>query len=240
MSAAKIHNLVKHLDLYNVLYHMDLMGKEPVRQQDKAAALLRKHGMMRLSEFHDYGITSAAISRMEERGLLNQLGRGLYQLPDAPLDTNHSLAVAAKLVPNGVICLISALAFHELTDRIPAFVWMAIGSRDWRPTITKPRIIIERFGPKVFDEGIKRHTIERVSVPIYSPAKTIVDLFESAWQHKRLQYKSPADFVLATQGMKEALRLRKATPAEIAKFAVAAGIWEKIVQPRLEALTVDA
>src|SRR5882757_5751274 len=166
---------------------MDLMGKETVRQQDKAAALLRKRGMMRLSEFHDYGITSAAISRMEERGLLNQLGRGLYQLPDAPLDANHSLAVAAKLVPNGVICHSSALAFHELTDRIPSFVWMAIGPRAWRPTITQPRILIERFGPKVFGEGIKQHPIERVSVPIYSPAKTIVDLFASAWQHKRLQ-----------------------------------------------------
>jgi predicted transcriptional regulator of viral defense system len=234
-----IHNLVKNLDFYNVLYHMDLMGKEAVRQQDKAAALLRKRGMMRLSEFHDYGITSAAISRMEERGLLNQLGRGLYQLPDAPLDANHSLAVAAKLVPNGVICHGSALAFHELTDRIPAFVWMAIGPRDWRPKITQPRIQIERFGPKVFDKGIEHHIIERISVPIYSPAKTIVDLFKSA-THEKALYNSSTGFAHATQGMKEALRLRKATPAEIAKFAVNAGIWEKIVQPRLEALTVDA
>jgi len=159
---------------------MDLMGKETVRQQDKAAALLRKRGMMRLSEFHDYGITSATISRMEERGMLNQLGRGLYQLPDAPLDANHSLAVAAKLVPNGIICHDSALAFHELTDRIRPFVWVAIGPREWRPKITQPRIQIMRFGPKVFDRGVEHHTIERVRVAIYSPAKTIVDLFKSA------------------------------------------------------------
>jgi hypothetical protein len=216
------------------------MKTELPRQEDRATALLEERGMARLSEFLKEGITAAAISRMEQKGLLNQLSRGLYQLPDAPLDGNHSLAVAAKLVPNGVICHISALAFHELTDRIPSFVWMAIGPRDWRPKITQPRIQIERFGPKVFDKGVERHIIERISVPIYSPAKTIIDLFESAWQHKRLQYKSPTDFVLATQGMREALRLHKATPAQFAKFAVEAGIWEKVVQPRLEALAVDA
>jgi predicted transcriptional regulator of viral defense system len=74
--------------------------------------------MARLSEFIKEGITATTISRMEQKGLLSQLSRGLYQLPDAPLDGNHSLAVAAKLVPNGVICHDSALAFHELTDRI--------------------------------------------------------------------------------------------------------------------------
>jgi predicted transcriptional regulator of viral defense system len=215
------------------------MERGPERQEDRATTLLRARGMARLSEFIKEGITAAAISRMEQKGLLNQLSRGLYQLPDAPLDANHSLAVAAKLVPNGVICHDSALAFHELTDRIPPFVWVAIGPRDWRPKIAQPRIQIARFGPKVFDKGIEYHTIESVSVAIYSPAKTIVDLFKGAGRQKAF-YNSSIGFALAMQGMKEALRLRKATPAEIAKFAVEAGIWEKVVQPRLEALTVDA
>jgi predicted transcriptional regulator of viral defense system len=215
------------------------MEKEPVRQEDRATSLLKERGMARLSEFLEEGITAATISRMEQKGVVNQLSRGLYQLPDAPLDANHSLAVAAKLVPNGVICHDSALAFHELTDRIPPFVWVAIGPREWRPIITQPRIQIMRFGPKVFAKGIDIHTIERVPVRIYSPAKTIVDLFKSATHQKSL-YNSPAGFAHATQGMKEALRLRKATPADIAKFAVEAGIWENVVQPRLEALTVDA
>src|ERR1700730_10703410 len=150
------------------------MGKGHARQEDHATALLGERGMMRLSEFIKEGITSATISRMEQKGHLNQLARGLYQLPDAALDANHSLAVAAKLTPNGVICHDSAFAFHELTDRIPPFVWVAIGPRDWRAKITQPRIQIERFGSKVFGKGIGHHTIEGVSVPIYSPAKTIV------------------------------------------------------------------
>jgi hypothetical protein len=116
---------------------------------------------------------------------------------------------------------------------------MAIGPREWRPKITQPRIQIMRFGHKVFEKGIEQHTIESVAVRIYSPAKTVVDLFKSA-HHQKAFYNSSTGFAHATQGMKEALRLRKATPAGIAKFALEAGIWEKIVQPRLEALTVDA
>jgi predicted transcriptional regulator of viral defense system len=215
------------------------MEMVPNRQEDRATSLLQKRGMARLSEFIEQGITAATISRMERKGTINQLGRGLYQLPDAPLDANHSLAVAAKLVPNGVICLDSALAFHELTDRIPASVSVGIGAKDWRPKITHPPIDIIRFRPNVFDNGIQEHMIERVSVRIYSPAKTVVDIFRRAQRHK-VFYGSSTSLTEAVRGMKEALRLRKAAPAEIAQHAIEAGIWEKIVQPRLEVLTVDA
>jgi predicted transcriptional regulator of viral defense system len=209
------------------------------RQEDCAIALLQERGMARLGEFIQEDITAVTISRMEQKGVIVQLARGLYQLADAPLDANHSLAEAAKLVPNGVICLSSALAFHELTDRIPASVWVGIGPREWRPRIERPRIQIVRFGPKVFDKGIEKHIIESVTVRIYSPAKTIVDLFRHC-QRQKTFYSSQTGLAEAMQGMKEALRQRKATPAEIARFAVEAGIWEKVVQPRLEALTVDA
>jgi predicted transcriptional regulator of viral defense system len=210
-----------------------------IRQEDRATTLLQERGMARLSEFIEQGITAATVSRMEQKGLVNQLSRGLYQLPNAPLDANHSLAEAAKLVPNGVICLASALAFHELTDLIPTSIWAGIGARDWRPKITRPRIQIVRFGPKVFDTGIQTHIIERVSVRIYSPAKTVVDLFRHG-QRQKVWYSSTMGLTHATRGMKEALRLHKATPAEIAQYAIEAGIWEKVVQPRLETLTVDA
>jgi predicted transcriptional regulator of viral defense system len=229
----------KILDIRKVLYHISSMEQGLARQEDRAISLLQKRRMMRVSEFIEEGITSATISRMEQRGLLNQLARGLYQLPDASLDTHHSLAVAAKLVPNGVICYDSALSFHELTDRIPSYVWVAIGPRDWRPKIERPRLQIARFSPKDFEKGIEQHTIEGVSVSIYSAAKTIVDLFKSG-RRQNAFYKSTTGLAHATQAMKEALRLRKTTPAEIAKFAIEAGVWEKIAQPRLEALTVDA
>jgi predicted transcriptional regulator of viral defense system len=214
------------------------MDTTPQRQQDKAISLLSERGMARLSEFIKEGITATTVSRMAEKGLIVQLGRGLYQLADAPLDANHSLAEAAKLVPKGVICLDSALAFHGLTDRIPRHVWMAIGFREWKPRITHPPIQIMPFGPKVLETGIETHDIEGVPVRIYSPAKTVADLFYHANRQRRW-YGSKVGLTQAIQGMKEALRQRKATPAEIARYAMDAGIW-KIVEPYLEALTVDA
>src|SRR5258708_8067607 len=201
------------------------MKPAPDRQEDRATSLLHERGMARLSEFIEQGISATTISRMERKGTINQLSRGLYQLPDAPLDANHSLAEAAKLVPNGVICLDSALAFHELTDRIPASVWVAIGARDWRPKFDRPRIQIVRFGPKAFDKGIETHVIERVPVRIYSPAKTIADLFRHA-QRQKVWSGSATGLARAMQGMQQALRLRKATPPEIARYAIEVGIWE--------------
>lgn len=194
--------------------------------------------MARLSEFLAAGITAASVSRLEKKGLITQLSRGLYQLPDAPLDANHTLAEAAKLIPKGIICLDSALAFHGLTDRIPSGVWIAIAFREWRPRTTHPPVHIVRFGPKMFNTGHKEHLIERVPVRIYEPAKTIADLFFAAHRHHKW-YGSKVGLSQAVQGMKEALRQRQATPAEIARYAEQAGIWNA-VQPYLEALTIDA
>lgn len=194
--------------------------------------------MVRLSELIDIGVTTATVSRMKDKGLILQLSRGLYQLPDVSLDANHSLAEAAKLVPKGVVCLTSALAFHELTDTIPARVWLAIGPKDWRPQITHPPLQIVRFGEKVLRPGIEEHLIEGVTVKIYNPAKTIVDLFRYRQQAGKRYQKSPG-LNLTLEGLREALRQRKATPADIARYAQEAGIW-KALQPYLEAMTANA
>jgi predicted transcriptional regulator of viral defense system len=214
------------------------MTSVPDRQQDRAVTLLKQKGMVRLSELADAGITAATVSRMERQGLIVRLARGLYQLPGAMLDANHSLAEAAKLVPKGVVCLVSALAFHELTDTIPPRVWMAIGSKDRLPRMTHPRMQFVRFGEKALRTGLQAHRIEGVPVRITSPAKTIVDLFRYRKRAGKRFQKSPG-LNLALEGLRAALRQRKATPSEIARHADEAGVW-KIVQPYLEAMTVDA
>ena len=94
--------------------------KNKPSQRDSAVAHLQAAGMSRLSELTAKGITAATVSRLEREGVLVRLARGLYQLADASLDVNHTLAEASKLVPKGVICLTSSLAFHGLTDQIPA------------------------------------------------------------------------------------------------------------------------
>jgi predicted transcriptional regulator of viral defense system len=214
------------------------MNSAAPRQQDRATTLLKQRGMVRLSELTKAGVTAATVSRMKEKGLIVQLSRGLYQLPDVPTDANHSLAEAAKLVPKGIVCLTSALAFHELTDTIPSRVWMAIGSKDRRPRSDSLPLQFVRFGEKVLTSGIEEHCIEGVPVRVYNPAKTVVDLFRYRRRAGRRYQKSPG-LNLALEGLREALRRRKATAADIARYANEAGVW-KVVQPYLEAMTANA
>lgn len=214
------------------------MAPRTETQRDRVIFVLQQRGMARLCELLKAGVTAATVSRMHEKGQVVQLGRGLYQLPDAPLDVNHALAQAAKRVPKGIICLTSALAYHELTDTIPSRVWVAIGPKDWRPRVTSPAIQFVRFGAKVRDAGVKEHLIEGVPVRIYNPAKTVVDLFRYRLSAGKRYQKSPG-LNLAIEGLREALRLRKATPSEIARYAAEGGVW-KVVQPYLEAITANA
>jgi predicted transcriptional regulator of viral defense system len=194
--------------------------------------------MARLSELLREGITAATLVRMREKGLVLQPSRGLYQLPDAGGDANHALAEAAKLVPRGVVCLVSALAFHQLSDIIPRTVWMAIGPKDRRPAIAHPPLQVVRFRDKMLEAGIEEHRIEGVAVPIYGVAKTVVDLFRYR-QSAGKRYKNSPGLNVALEGLREALRQRKTTPAEIAEYANDAGIW-KIVEPYLQAMTANA
>jgi predicted transcriptional regulator of viral defense system len=206
--------------------------------RDRVKSLLRRRGMARLNELLKEGVTATAVSRMLAAGEIIQLSRGLYQLPDASFDVNNALAQAAKIVPKGIICLTSALAFHELTDTIPSRVWVAIGPKDWRPRVTGTAIQIVRFGAKVLDKGIKEHVIEGVPVRIYNPAKTVVDLFRYRQSAGKRYQKSPG-LNLAIEGLRESLRTRKATPSEIVRYAEEGGVW-KVVQPYLEAMTANA
>ncbi len=214
------------------------MAPKTETQRDRVISVLQQRGMARASELLKAGVTATTVSRMQKNGQIIQLGRGLYQLPDAPLDLNHAMAQAAKRVPKGIICLTSALAYHELTDTIPSRVWMAIGPKDWRPLVTSPAVQFVRFGMKVLDTGVKEHLIEGVPVRIYNPAKTVVDLFRYRQSAGKRYQKSPG-LNLAIEGLREALRLRKATPSEIARYAMEGGVW-KVVQPYLEAMTANA
>jgi predicted transcriptional regulator of viral defense system len=210
------------------LYH-HMRSTRPKSQPEKALALLRRSGLTRLSEFRQAGITAATISRLEAAGTITRLARGLYQLADADVDANHTLAEAVKLVPKGVICLTSALAYHGLTDQIPARVWLAIGSKDWRPRRTYPPMRFAHYSSEQLGTGITRHRIDGVSVPIFSPAKTAADMF---------RYRSTVGLRVAIEGLREAIRQRKATPGEIARYATEGGVW-KVIEPYVAALSHD-
>lgn len=205
------------------------MVKHP-SQRELAQTLLRKQGILRLIELREAGVTAATISRMERSGEVIRLSRGVYQLPDADLDPNHSLAEAAKRVPKGIVCLVSALAFHGLTDQLPPKVWMVIGSRDWAPQRSGQGIRIVRFTESLLSEAVETHLVEGVPVKVFGVAKTVADCF----RHRR-----KVGLSVAIEGLQEALRQRKATPAEIARQAEKGGV-STVVRPYLEALSANA
>jgi predicted transcriptional regulator of viral defense system len=202
----------------------------PASQRELATALLRKRGILRLVELRDAGVTAATIGRMERAGEVVRLARGVYQLADAEMDPNHSLAEAAARVPRGVVCLVSALAYHGLTDQLPRSVWMAISQKDWAPRHQGVPIRIVRFADGLMREGIEACVIEGVTVKVFGVARTLADCF----RHRRT-----VGLAVAIEGLREALRQRKATPAEIARQAAKGGV-STVVRPYLEALTANA
>ncbi len=196
----------------------------------RAEGMLREQGLMRAGELRSRGITAATLSRMSADGVVVRLGRGLYQLADAPLEEQHTVAEAAKRVPRAVVCLVSALAFHGLTDQHPRRVWLAIGHKDWAPKLDTPPIRIVRYSKTLLAADVEHARVEGAEVKVFGAVRTVVDLF----RHERL-----VGIPLAIEGLKELLRSRTATVGSVAEKAQALGAWTKI-RPYLETLATDA
>lgn len=202
---------------------------QPESQRRTAHAVLKARGIARLAELREAGVTAATVSRMERDGEVLRLARGIYQLADAPLDAHHSLAEAAKRVPKGVVCLVSALAFHELTDQLPRQVWIAIGQKDWAPKADGAPVRLVRFTDRLLTDGVESHIVEGVPVKVFGVAKTIADCF---------RYRNKIGLSVALEGLQEALRQRKTTPGEVSRQA-ARGAVATVIRPYLEALTAN-
>jgi len=204
-------------------------AQKPTTAADKAIQILAKSGMARLHELKAAGIPETVVARLTQAGRVVRLARGLYQLPNADLQTSHTLAEVAKIVPKGVICLISALVYHELTLQLPPFVWVAIEVHTRRPKHRYPPMRFVRFSKNGLIEGVEQHMIESVPVKITSPARTIVDCF-------RFRNKIGVD--IAISAMREALRKRVCTPDDIISHARSLRILS-VVKPYLEVMTTD-
>lgn len=196
-------------------------------QRERLRTILTDKPIVRARELRDAGIAAETIARAVKDGELDRIARGLYQRPDNSIDTDHALAEVAKRIPKGVVAMLSALAYHGLTDQMPRRIWMAISANDWAPVPSYPPTRIVRFKEEYLRQGIEHHRISGVSVPVYSIPKTLADLFRNS----RL-----IDRSVAIEGLRAALDQRKARPAEIANAAKAGGAWKRM-RPYLEALT---
>ena len=129
---------------------------------EKVLKLVRKAGVLRPRDLDPYDIPRTYLSRLCATGKLQRIGRGLYVLPGSGVSEHHSLAEACKRVPKGVVCLLSALRFHDLTTQSPFEVWLAIGEKAWRPRLEYPPLRIVHFSQAALNAGVKKHQIEGV------------------------------------------------------------------------------
>lgn len=205
------------------------MPSQTTGQREQLRALVAGRAIVRAQDMRDHGIAGTTIQRALADGDLTRIGRGLYQNPDAEIETDVSLAEIAKRIPKGVIAMVSALAWHGLTDQMPRRTWVAIGKSDWSPVPGYPPVRIVRFTERYLAQGVEHHDISGIDVPIYAVGKTLADLFRNG----RL-----VDRSVAVEGLRAAIEQRKATVSEIAEAARAGGAW-RIMRPYLEALTFN-
>jgi predicted transcriptional regulator of viral defense system len=192
----------------------------------KVIEIVRKKGMLRPRELDRHGIPRVYLSRLCERGLLQRINRGLYTLPEAEQTEHHTLAEVCKRVPNGVLCLLSALRFHQITTQAPFEIWLALKGTTWHPKIDRPRIRFVRFSGPAFDTGIDQYKIEGVPIKVYNPAKTVADCFK---------YRNKIGLDVAIEALRECRRDSKCTNDELWEYAKVCRV-SKVMKPYMEAM----
>jgi len=197
-----------------------------VDRKQKILELARQMGLIRPRDVEAAGVHREYLLRLYRNGELIRVGRGLYSLPDGQTSESLSLAEVAKRVPNAVICLVSALGFHHLTTQIAHSVWIAIENKKWEPTFEYPSLEIVRFSGSAFSFGVEDHEVDRITVKIYSPAKTVADCFK---------FRNKVGLDVALEALRETWRSRKATMDELWEAAKVCRV-ANVMRPYLEAI----
>lgn len=183
-------------------------------------------GILRPRDLRSLGHSVAYLQRLVAKGRLVKLGRGQYALPDREPAEHDSLAVTAKRYPGTIICLISALNFHELTTQSPSSIWLAVEGSKLAPAMTPTNIQVVRMSGPSFREGVATHELGHVPVRVTTPAKTVADCFK---------FRNRVGMDVAIEALRDCLAQRRATPAQIWEFAKICRV-KTVMKPYLEAL----
>jgi predicted transcriptional regulator of viral defense system len=201
--------------------------KEETHTTVKAERAFRHHGgPLRASQALKLGIHPRTLYEMRDANRIVQLSRGLYRLADAPKTEHLDLITVAAKVPDGVICLISALAFHGITTEIPHEVYLAVRHGKEQPRLDYPPLRVFRFSEETISAGVEKHKLEGVTVRLFNPAKTVADCF-------KFRNKIGLDVVI--EALKLCLARGKAKPVQILYYARLCRV-ERVIRPYLEAL----
>ncbi len=182
-------------------------------------------GQLHMSKAIECGITRYMLYSLRDKGVIEQVSRGVYRLVELPPISNPDLVTVGLRFPNAIICLISALAYHEITTQIPHSVSVAVPRDSRQPSLDYPPLLVHRFSDQAYLAGFEEHQIDGISVKIYNPEKTLADCF-------KFRNKIGMDVVL------EALKLyrtrKKFNHERLLKYARICRV-EKVMRPYLEA-----
>jgi predicted transcriptional regulator of viral defense system len=198
------------------------------RKRPTADKLIKdKSSVFRTRDLEAKGVSRPTVKKLASKGVLQRVGRGLYVKASADIGENHTLAEVGRRIPNGVVCLLSALRFHNLTTQSPHEIWIAIDRRAWNPKVDSLRVRTARFSGASFDEGQEQHIIEGVPVRIYNPAKTVADCFK---------YRNKIGLDVAIEALREAWRQKACSMSEFTHYARICRV-SNVMRPYFESLT---
>ncbi len=194
---------------------------------EKAIRVFRdRGGLLSSTEALREGIHPRDLYAMRDGKLLNQLSRGLYRLSDMPSLENPDIVTVARRVPEGVLCLISALAIHELTTQIPHEIYVALEMGARIPRLENPPIRVFHFSGKAFTEGIEQRKVDGITYRVYSREKTLADCFK---------YRNVVGMDTALEALRNYWRSKWKKTDELTKFSKICRV-ERVMAPYLEAI----
>lgn len=191
--------------------------------------LAEKQPVVRAKDVARQGIHTSTLTRLTKTGVLEKVGPGRYRLSRRTRTTeHHDLAVATAAVPRSVICLVSALRFHDIGTQLPAEVWIAVPRGARVPRVTAPPLRVVNVSPAVFDLGIEEHRVEGQVVRIYSLARTVADCF---------RFRNKVGLDVALEALTEAWRSKRLKLDEMNRIAKKLRV-QRVMQPYLETVVM--
>jgi len=198
----------------------------PVFQAERLLRHARARGLVRPRDLERLRIARTTLKRLVDEGQLIRRSRGVYTVPEHEPTEHTDLAAVTKRVPKAIVCLLSALRFHELTTQNPFEVWIMIDRMAWRPQIDHPPLRVVRASGAALNEGVEVHRIEGALVRVTRPAKTVADCFK---------YRSKVGTDVALEALRDCWRQRKATMDEILRYAKIDRV-ANVMRPYLDSL----
>lgn len=203
------------------------MGSKPKSSEAEAKSRIRRfRGAFRTSQALAAGIQPRTLYALRDAGTIVQLSRGVFRLAEMTDPSDSDLLVVAARLPKAVVCLVSALAFHGLTEEIPHAVYLALPRGAEEPRLEHPPLRVVRLRPASFRAGVESHAIDGLALRVYSPAKTVADCF---------QFRAQVGLETALAALKALRRRRGFDPEQLLHFARICRV-ENILRPYLEAI----